>query len=315
MIDKFKIDVREGLSTSAKFLSSKYFYDELGDELFVKIMEMPEYYLTRAEMEIFTLQTEALIEAFGIEKGTYFELIELGSGDGSKTKKLLENLVQENYLFDYFPIDISEHALDHLKQDLKEEIPALRVITKQGDYLGMMADFKQSKHKKVILFLGSNIGNLSDERAVNFIYQLGSNLQKSHILLLGVDLIKSADIILPAYNDKKGITAAFNLNLLRRINKELGANFDLKKFKHHAEYCEEEGISKSYLVSLEEQEVYIDSLKESFYFKANEKIHTEISRKYNDDVINQIISKTDFQVKTKMTDSKAYFADYILERF
>lgn len=315
MIDKFKIDVREGLSTSPKFLSSKYFYDELGDKLFVKIMEMPEYYLTRAEMEIFTLQTQALIKAFEIEKGSYFELIELGSGDGSKTKKLLKKLVQENYLFDYFPIDISKHALDHLEMDLKEQIPALRVITKQGDYLETMADFKDSKHKKVILFLGSNIGNLSDERAIKFIYQLGSNLKKSDILLLGVDLIKSAEIVLPAYNDQKGITASFNLNLLKRINKELGANFDLEKYKHTAEYSEEEGISKSYLVSLEEQEVYINSLKESFYFKPNEKIHTEISRKYNDDVINQIISKTDFQIKTKIIDAKAYFADYILERF
>ncbi|TXD52001.1 MULTISPECIES: L-histidine N(alpha)-methyltransferase [unclassified Polaribacter] len=315
MIDTFKTDVKKGLSALPKFLSSKYFYDEAGDALFVKIMEMPEYYLTRAEMEIFTIQTKALIKAFEVEKGSYFELIELGSGDGSKTKKLLKKLVQEDYLFDYCPVDISKHALDHLKMDLKKEIPALRVIPKQGDYLDIMANFKQSKHKKIILFLGSNIGNFSDELAMKFIHQLGSNLKKSDILLLGVDLIKSAEIVLPAYNDKNGITAAFNLNLLKRINKELVANFDLNKYKHTAEYNEEEGVSKSYLVSLEEQEVYINSLKESFYFKPNEKIHTEISRKYNDDVINQIVLNTDFQVKTKIIDAKAYFADYILERF
>lgn len=314
-MDAFKIDVKKGLSAFPKFLPSKYFYDQKGDALFVKITQMPEYYLTRAEMDIFTNQTQDLINALCVEKGKYFELVELGAGDGHKTKKLLNKLVQEDFNFDYFPVDISQNALDLLENELEKEMPGLHVIPKQGDYLGMMADFKNSPHKKVILFLGSNIGNLNDEHAADFIYQLGSNLKKSDILLLGVDLIKSKEIVLPAYHDKNGITAAFNLNLLRRINEELGANFNLEKFKHVAEYSEEEGMAKSYLISREEQQVYIDSIKQSFFFKPNEKIHTEISRKYNDDVINQIISKTDFKLKTKITDAKAYFADYILERF
>ncbi len=311
---QFSDDINEGLSAPSKFLPSKYFYNEIGDDLFVQIMNMPEYYLSRAELEIFADKTQELINSFDIDPTTYFELIELGAGDGTKTKHLLQALIQQGYNFKYFPIDISQNALDQLEANLDNEFGQLNFSTKQGDYFEVLSSFKTSSHKKVVLFLGSNIGNLTDDLSSKFLYELGSNLNTDDRLLLGTDLIKTKDIVLPAYDDDAGITARFNLNLLQRINTELGGNFDLSKFKHLAEYTTAEGIAKSYLVSLDNQFVFIESIGKMFYFETGEKIHTEISRKYNDEVVQSIIKNTDFVLEAKITDSKSYFADYILKR-
>jgi dimethylhistidine N-methyltransferase len=312
--ETFRNDVKKGLLSNPKKLSSKYFYDKKGDALFVEIMNLPEYYLTRSELDIFKNKTKKLIDSFTIKADSYFELIELGAGDGLKTKELLKSLVKQNYHFDYLPIDISSNALSNLKQDLNTEIPNLSVKTQQGDYFEVLDSLKKSKHPKIILFLGSNIGNMTDEQAAQFIYKLGVNLNPDDKLLLGVDLIKSKEIILPAYDDSKGITAAFNLNLLDRINHELGGDFNLNQFKHQPEYVEKEGIAKSYIVSKINQTVTIKAIDTSFNFIKGEKIHTEISRKYNDELIEQIIANTDFSIDSKIMDSKAYFADYILTR-
>lgn len=310
----FQNEVHTGLSSSPKTLPSKYFYDKNGDALFVEIMNLPEYYLTRSELDIFQNKTHKLIEAFGINPGSYFELIELGAGDGTKTKELLKVLDRENYNFDYFPIDISSNALKLLKQDLNTEIPNLNVEIQQGDYFEVLTTLSNSKKPKVVLFLGSNIGNMNDEMASKFIYNLGANLQAGDHILLGVDLIKSQDIVLPAYNDKQGITARFNMNLLDRINNELGGNFNLNHFEHQPEYTEKEGIAKSYIVSTKNQIVKIEAIGHSYTFSKGEKIHTEISRKYNDQLIEKIIKHTDFSLLEKVLDNKKYFADYILKR-
>ncbi len=314
MNNTFKNKVHEGLSSTPKTLPSKYFYDKKGDALFVEIMNLPEYYLTRSELDIFQNKTQELIEAFGVQPDSYFELIELGAGDGTKTKELLRELDQENYNFDYFPIDISSNALKLLKQELNSQIPNINVQTQQGDYFEVLASLKNSKQPKVVLFLGSNIGNLNDDLASKFVYKLGVNLQAGDKILLGVDLIKAQDIVLPAYNDKQGITAKFNLNLLDRINNELGGNFDLNNFEHQPEYTEEEGIAKSFIVSTANQTVKIEATENTYIFTKGEKIQTEISRKYNDQLIEKIISNTDFSLETKILDSNAYFADYILTR-
>lgn len=315
MSKQFKKDVERGLSQLPKTLPSKYFYDAIGDALFAQIMHLPEYYLTRAELEIFTTKSDQIIDSFQIEKDTYFELIELGAGDGLKTKELLKSLQKRGFNFDYFPVDISQNVLDILEANLKKEIPNLGIQKQQGDYFEILAALKNSPHPKVILFLGSNIGNMTDDIAAQFIYDLGSNLSRNDKLLLGVDLIKDAAIVLPAYNDSKGITRDFNLNLLRRINKELGGNFELEQFNHTPEYSKEEGIAKSFLTSLRKQAVYIAALDKTFEFEAGEKIATEVSRKYNDEIIKQLIKNTDFTVLKKLTDEKAYFANYIFTRF
>lgn len=314
MIETFKNEVKQGLENHPKTLPSKYFYNKIGDALFVEIMNLPEYYLTRSELDIFQNKTQDLISAFQLNPDSYFELIELGAGDGLKTKKLLNALDAQQFSFDYFPIDISANALSLLKEDLSEVLPNVSVKTQQGDYFEVLASLKESNKPKVILFLGSNIGNMNDEKAAQFIYNLGANLKPGDKLLLGVDLIKSKDIVLPAYDDNQGITAKFNLNLLERINNELGGDFNLNQFKHQPEYNEDDGIAKSFIVSTTQQTVHIKSIGVSYHFEAGEKIHTEISRKYNDALIEQIIAETDFKLDTKIMDSKAYFADYILTR-
>ncbi len=311
-MNQFEIDVQKGLSAQPKSLPSKYFYDEIGDRLFVEIMKMPEYYLTDAELEIFRQQTSAIIEVLGLTKEEPFELIELGAGDGTKTIELLKVLVAENYKVDYVPIDISMHALDGLKERLASKLPALSVKPRQGDYFEVLSSLKGTEKRKIVLFLGSNIGNLLDQRAQLFMQNLSNNLNKNDQLFLGVDLIKSADIVLPAYNDAAGITRKFNLNLLQRINNDLGANFAVDQFEHCPEYTEEEGIAKSFLKSKIEQTVFIKSLNQTFHFEKDEKIHMEISRKYNDKIIRSLIESTSFSVVDKLVDSRRYFADYVL---
>ncbi|PCI31565.1 MAG: L-histidine N(alpha)-methyltransferase [Flavobacteriaceae bacterium] len=314
MIEQFKKEVDTGLSIPKKTLPSKYFYDKKGGALFVEIMHSKEYYLTRAELEIFTNQTQNIIDALELKRDTYFELIELGAGDGLKTKQLLKELSKQNYTFDYIPIDISQNALDDLEQTLTKEITTLSINKKQGDYFDVLESIKGNKHPKVILFLGSNMGNMSDKIASKFITNLSHNLNPNDKLFLGVDLIKPKEIVLPAYNDSKGITKAFNLNLLERINKELGGNFVVNNFGHQPEYSEKEGVCKSYLVSYIEQKVFIQALNKTFHFEKGEKILTEISRKYNDAIIQKIIDKSYFKVVNKLTDTNNYFANISLTR-
>lgn len=314
MNKQFQKDIDLGLSSAHKTLPSKYFYDEIGDALFVEIMNMPEYYLTNAELDIFKNQTQGLINALNLSKSAFFELVELGAGDGTKTKHFLEALDRQDYDFTYAPIDISENALKHLKISINKELPKVQISIKQGDYFNVLADLKTSEHPIIVLFLGSNIGNLPDEKAQEFIQNIDSNLKVGDKIVLGVDLIKPKSIVLPAYNDVQGITKRFNLNLLTRINKELDANFDTHTFEHKPEYNEEEGITRSFLVSTKDQTVVIKSLGKTFKFKVGEKIHTETSRKYNDQILNTILEHSSLKVVDRLTDSQNYFADYILEK-
>jgi dimethylhistidine N-methyltransferase len=314
MIEQFKKEVDEGLSGDIKSLPSKFFYDKKGDALFVEIMHLPEYYVTRSEHEIFKEKSETIIEALQLHPDTYFELIELGAGDGLKTKELLRALDKGNYSFDYMPVDISQNALDKLEADLNQQLERVSIKKKQGDYFEVLESLKENQHPKVILFLGSNIGNMPDDVATAFIGKLSDNLHKGDKLLLGVDLIKPASIVLPAYDDSQGVTAAFNLNLLERINSELEGDFDINTFEHQPEYDESDGIARSFLVSTQSQDVYVAKLDKKYHFQKGEKVLMEISRKYNDVILNTILSETDFVINTRITDSKAYFANYVLER-
>lgn len=314
MKNQFKKDVDKGLSESPKRLSSKYFYDARGDELFVQIMNLPEYYLTDAEMEIFSEKTAQLVDALGCDAEQPFELVELGAGDGTKTKQLLRYLLEKEFHFEYLPIDISQHALDSLEASLKKEMPKLPVKTLQGDFFEVLQSLSESHKPKVVLFLGSNLGNMLDDTATKFIHALSDSLNPNDKVLMGLDLIKSPETVIPAYNDSQGVTAAFNLNLLRRINRELGGDFNLDNFQHRVEYTEEEGIVKSFLESQKEHEVIISAIGKAFYFEKGERIHTEISRKYSDALLDQFIIDTPLQIVDRLTDKKSLFADYILKR-
>ena len=311
---EFLQDVENGLNQTPKTLPSQYFYDAIGDRLFQDIMAMPEYYLTNSEAEIFEKQTKEIISSFEMDKEVSFELIELGAGDGSKTQHLLKELLEEHYNFTYLPVDISQNALDSLENRISKILPNLKIETKQGEYFQVLEDLFNDSQPKIVLFIGSNLGNMEDEISENFILQLGKELQPKDKVLLGLDLIKSEAIVLPAYNDAAGITRDFNLNLLHRMNEELGANFDLNNFSHEPEYIEKEGIARSYLKSNINQTVHFQSNGNSYQFDKGEKILTEISRKYNDEVLGKILSNSHLEIKHKFTDSKVYFADYILEK-
>lgn len=311
-MNQFKKDVEEGLLASPKRLPSKYFYDEIGDALFVKIMNMPEYYLTDAEMEIFQEQSEVLAAAL-VHENKSFDLIELGAGDGTKTVHLLRTLLKTES-FVYKPIDISQHALDSLKQYLTKELPDLQVETQQGDYFEVLKGIAANGNPKSILFLGSNLGNMLDHNAIRFLTSLNDAMNKGDRLLLGLDQKKSSEIILPAYNDAAGITKEFNLNLLTRINREFTANFKVDQFEHTPEYDEEEGVARSFITSKVDQSVDIGALEQSFEFKKGERIHTEISRKYNREILANLLEKTNLSISKVLMDSEKLFADYLLEK-
>ncbi|GAB4380824.1 MAG: L-histidine N(alpha)-methyltransferase [Salibacteraceae bacterium] len=309
-LQQFAKEVDAGLSDSPKRLSSKWFYDKNGDRLFVKIMNTPEYYPYRAELEIFTTKSQLLATAisFGNE---YFELIELGAGDGSKTIHLLKAIKYDR--FTYMPIDISDHTLRTLSERLMREVPQVEVQPKCGEYFQVL-DSISSPHPKAILFLGSNIGNLLDEKANEFLCLLAKKMKAGDKLLLGADLKKPAHIVLPAYNDSQGITAAFNLNLLTRINRELGGNFNVEAFEHLPEYDENEGVAKSYLQSTCDQEVYISAIDKTFAFKKGERILMEISRKYDEKAIARIVNKTGLSILDRFYDSNSYFCDILFKK-
>lgn len=312
MIEQFKADVANGLNATPKSLLSKYFYDEIGDKLFVQIMHMPEYYLTDAEMEIFEHQAEKLASLLAPTTGT-FDLIELGAGDGTKTVHLLKEL-QKHREFCYKPIDISSHALASLKDFLQNELPDLKVETQQGDYFQVLKGIADNGNPKAILFLGSNLGNMLDHNAKRFLTSLDDAMNPGDKLLLGLDLKKSREVVLPAYNDAAGITKAFNLNLLTRINNELGGDFDVSSFDHAPEYNEDEGVAKSYIKSKVKQDVHIEALNETFHFEEGERIHMEISRKYNKEILNTILQGTSLVLDEVIKDSNSLFADFILKK-
>lgn len=309
----FEEDVAKGLSSFPKSLSSKYFYDKKGDTLFQNIMAMPTYYLTDCEFEIIASQKEKISIAFHGEDG--FDLIELGAGDGKKTKILLKYLSDNKVDFTYLPIDISQNVLDGLKESVQKEMPSVDIQPQQGSYFEVLEDLAQyNTRKKVILFLGSNIGNLLHPQAIDFLAHIQEGMNDDDLLFMGFDQKKHPQTILDAYNDKEGITAAFNKNVLHRINTELDANFEVDQFLHWEVYDPETGTAKSYLVSQKEQTVHIDKLQLEVPFKAWETIHTEISQKYDDDIVNWLASESGLQVINQFTDSKEYYKNYLFKK-
>jgi len=310
MRDTFANDVDEGLSQKRKAIPSRYFYDKRGDELFIEIMNMPEYYLTNAELEIFNCRISDLINSFEMN-GEHFEVVELGAGDGLKVISLLRQLSGRN--FTYTPIDISQNAIDNLKGRVLKELPGLDISGRQGEYFEVLDSLKDVG-KKVILFLGSNIGNLTDERAHDFMLKISESMNPGDKLLIGFDLKKDHELIKKAYDDPHGFTKEFNLNVLRRINKELGGNFDVDDFEHVPEYDAENGLALSYIESLKDQKVHIHATGKVYDFEAGEKIHTEISRKYDMQTIEKIAKDTRLNIKDTFFDSQKYFVDVLFTK-
>lgn len=310
---KFGEDVFIGLTDFPKHLSSQYFYDTNGDRLFQKIMNLPEYYLTDCEYAILDKNKEELFNYFS-EGAEGFDLIELGAGDGKKTKVLLKHFWGKHVPFKYLPVDISQNSLTQLLSSLKSEFPGMPVEPLQATYFEALEQLtSDQRHKKVILFLGSNIGNLLHSQAITFLRSIRQRMDNGDLLFVGFDQKKNPQAILDAYNDPSGITAAFNKNVLKRINRELGGNFDTDRFLHWEVYDPETGMARSYLVSRVEQSVYIEALDLEVAFMPWESIHTEISQKYDDRTICWLAKKSGLQVVKQFSEPRNYYKNYIFQ--
>jgi L-histidine Nalpha-methyltransferase len=315
--EEFANDVAMCLASKIKYLSPKYLYDKIGSQLFEQICHQPEYYLTRTEVSILNKYTPVISKLVG----SNIQIIELGSGSSSKTAILLSYLSSQKKRIYYFPIDISSNILIESAQRLKSQFPNASIIGIRSDYnIGIdraanecMAAQKTKKnnhngsYSKLVLFLGSSIGNFELKEARSLLRSIRQKLHTNDFLLVGFDLQKDESVLNAAYNDKAGITAKFNLNLLARINRELGGNFELGKFEHCAFYNREQHRMEMHLVSKTDQQLYIGALGKTFFLKKDESIHTENSYKYSLSQIAALAEGCDFRIEKNFTDKKKWF--------
>jgi L-histidine N-alpha-methyltransferase len=302
---EFAEDVRQGLAKSPRRLFPKYFYDELGSQLFEAICLLPEYYLTRAENEIMARYAGEMVRAVDGEK----TLLEMGSGSATKTRLIIEAILQEQPELLYIPVDISATALESGSRALLQAYPRLSINAFAADYYsGLKALRSVGRRRTLALFLGSNIGNFDAEEARTFLRALRDVLETGDALLLGADLKKERGVLEAAYDDSLGITAAFNLNLLARINRELDADFNLRAFRHYARYNEELGRIEIYVESLRAQVVRIAKLDMEIRFEDGERIHTENSYKYSMTDLERLASETGFTLTRTWKDSLKRFS-------
>ena len=302
-------DVRRGLSSKPKRFLPKYFYDQLGSQLFEAICLLPEYYLTRAENEILEQYADEIVSS--LDGNT--TLLEMGSGSASKTRLIIEALLRRQSELLFIPVDISASALDSSSRILLQSYPQIRVEAYAADYFAGLAELRKTHRARTLaLFLGSNVSNFDPEEALRFLRALRQVLREGDALLLGADLKKDKRVLEAAYNDALGVTAAFNLNVLARINRELGGNFDLRAFHHLAFYNEAVGRVEIYIESLRAQTVAIRQLEIEVQFSEGEQIHTENSYKYDLSDIAKLAAETGFTSAHNWLDRKQQFSSNLL---
>jgi dimethylhistidine N-methyltransferase len=299
--------VRQGLTAMPKTLPAKLFYDEIGSQLFEQITELPEYYLTRTERSILERYAADILR----QAGASLTLVELGAGTATKTSVLIEELLQQQSRTLFYPIDVSASALDEAVRHLGHEFPSLRVNPIVADYTGGVPALNRISGRKLVLYIGSSIGNFEPPQAIRMLRRIRQTLRSGDALLLGADFAKSPRILLPAYDDAQGVTAAFNKNILARINRELDADFDVDSFRHIALWNKRCSRMEIYLESLIEQTAFIPALDLDVKFKAGERIHTENSYKYTDAMIEAILNESGFQREHTWCDRKKWFGVHL----
>lgn len=304
--DEFAIDVLTGLSSQPKSISAKYFYDDIGSELFQKISQHKDYYPTKTE---FSILQEAAGVIPQIVNSSVIDIIELGAGDGHKSKLVIDGFLNHGCKVNFYPIDISEKAMQLLGENLLNSAD-LTIHGIVADYFtGLNYLKKISNNPKLVLFLGSNIGNFNKEQSGEFLKKLWLSLNESDHVLIGYDLKKDTQILNRAYNDSDGLTTAFNLNVLSRMNEALGADFDVSKFEHYGFYNPTLGAMESHLISLEEQGIYIKALEKKVHFEKFEPMHLEYSYKFTLPEISHLASENGFKIKQHFSDANNYFID------
>lgn len=308
--DDFAADVRAGLTAARKYLLPKYFYDDLGSRLFDAICLLPEYYLTRAEAEIFARHAPEIVEhaGAGADRLTLFEL---GSGSAAKTRRIIDALLARQARLAYVPVDISTAALEESAGALLGDYEGLSVTAYAADYdtaLPRLRENFEEGGRALVLFLGSNIGNFDRAEARDFLRRVRHVLRAGDRLLLGADLKKDAEILEAAYDDSLGVTAAFNKNLLVRINRELRADFSLLNFHHVALYNEREGRVEMHLESYIKHTARIGALALAVPFEGRERVHTENSYKYSLEELSALAAETGFELEHTWLDSMKDFS-------
>ncbi len=304
-LDAFARDVDRGLSAAQKHIPCVYFYDYPGSQIFERICRLPEYYLTRAETEI--LQANSGEICSSLPENVL--LVELGSGSCFKTQVIIAELLKHQAHVAYSPIDISKQMLEESSNSLQERFDSLEVVPVVAEYTEGLHQLRtRPEQAKLILWLGSSIGNFTHAEATRFLEKIVKVLSAQDQFLIGFDLQKDRRTLEEAYNDSQGVTAEFNRNLLSRINRELGGKFDLSRFEHSAVYNEEHSRIEMYLISTCEQEAYIARLDRAYRFHKDERIHTENSTKYALDAIQEMADQAGLQICRQWFDSRRYFS-------
>lgn len=316
--NEFAKEVESGLYGKQKHISPKFFYDKKGSKLFEEICRQPEYYLNRTESQILKNSVDKILEIIGDRE---ISLVELGNGNSMKTRILLGPMLGRLKNVSYFPIDVSLKMLKKSIADLFREYTNLKIYGVCSDYvtgLVKINNFIKSKKnvpkKKFIIFLGSSIGNFDPKEALIFLHSIVRYIQKDDLLLIGIDLEKDKSILYRAYNDKKGITAKFNLNILSRINKELNGEFKISNFKHKSFYNANKHRIEMHLISMVDQQVRIRTIGKKIHFKKGETIHTENSYKYSLGRLNKLVRISGLQVVDNFVDPNKQYTLILLKK-
>lgn len=303
----FASDVRRGLTSDPKTLPPKYFYDDMGSLLFEAICLLPEYYVTRAEHAILTNHCDDIVEALT----SPVRVVELGSGNAGKTRILIDTILKRQPSLEYVPIDISESALENSSRELLKKFPRLQITAFAADYASALSSLATraapGDMRTLVLFLGGTVGNLDPTAARALMGKMRRMLEEGDCLLLGTDMKKPHDVLTAAYDDAQGVTSAFNLNMLTRINRELGGEFDLRRFRHKARYNKACGRIEMHLASTIQQSVPIRSLGLEVHFRRGETIHTENSYKFDAAEIRLLAEESGFKSVRTWYDADGFF--------
>ncbi len=302
------LEVAAGLTSTPKHLSPKYFYDAAGSALFEEITKLPEYYLTSTECAIFHRYADEMVRAAGED----LTVLELGAGSAAKSIVILQALQERQSEVRFVPIDVSESALDEAVMRVGDELPQVVVTPAVMDYTEGLDGIGRSEGRKLVLYIGSSIGNFEPFQAGALLRKLRSSLNPGDAVLLGTDMRKAANILIPAYDDSRGVTAAFNKNVLAHINRELDADFDFASFAHRAIWNSEASRIEMHLESLIDQTVHIPGARLSFHFRAGETIHTENSYKFTMPMLQAVVENGGFHIERTWSDPRQWFTVHLL---
>ena len=307
-------DVRRGLTADRKWLPPHLFYDAHGSELYERITELPEYYPTRTERAIFEAASGQIVADAAADSADLLQIAELGAGTATKSEVLLRAVVARQGSCRFMPIDVSVAALRLATQRLAITAPDVTVLPRVSRHRDAFGEIASLGPRQLVLFIGSSIGNFEDDQAVALLAGVRDALAEGGVLLLGADSRKSPEVLVPAYDDAQGVTAAFNRNVLTRINRELGADFAPLRFRHVALWNEEQSRIEMHLESATKQTVHIAGLGINVTFDTGERIHTESSIKYDQSHVDRLFAAAGLRREQTYRDADQLFAVYLARR-